>query len=117
MYQLEKTGIWGEVVRQRQPIVVNDFQAPNPLKRGYPEGHAPLYRYMTAPVFSENKIVAVVGVANKESDYSQADILQLTLLMDSVWKGVDRLKAEQALHERARKDFTPSSRLPMTPYY
>lgn len=33
VYQLEKTGIWGEAVRQRQPIVVNDFEAPNPLKR------------------------------------------------------------------------------------
>ena len=45
-YVLEETGIWGEVVRQRKPIVVNDFQAPNPLKKGYPEGHVRLSRYL-----------------------------------------------------------------------
>ena len=39
VYQLEKTGIWGEAVRQRQPILVNDFQAPHALKKGYPAGH------------------------------------------------------------------------------
>ncbi|MFH0958944.1 MAG: PAS domain S-box protein, partial [Pseudomonadota bacterium] len=99
VYQLEKTGIWGEAVRQRRPIVVNDFQAPHSLKKGYPEGHAPLYRYLTVPVFSADQIVAVVGVANKESDYHQSDILQLTLMMDSVWKAVERLKAAEALKE------------------
>lgn len=30
----------------------------------------------------------LVGVANKESDYSENDKLQLTLLMDSVWNTV-----------------------------
>ncbi len=52
-YKLEKTGIWGEVVRQRKPIIVNDFPAPHPLKKGYPEGHAPLLRFFSVPVFSE----------------------------------------------------------------
>ncbi len=106
VYQLEKTGIWGEAVRQRQPIVVNDFEAPNPLKKGYPEGHAPLRRYLTVPVFIGDRIVAVVGVANKESDYDQADILQLTLMMDSVWRGVDRLQAEEALRESEERFHT-----------
>ena len=33
VYQLKATGIWGEAVRQGKPILVNDFQAPHPLKR------------------------------------------------------------------------------------
>ena len=106
VYRLEKTGIWGEAVRQRQPIVVNDFEAPNPLKKGYPEGHAPLRRYLTVPVFIGDRIVAVVGVANKGSDYNQGDTLQLTLLMDSVWKGVDRLQAQNALRESEERFHT-----------
>jgi two-component system, cell cycle sensor histidine kinase and response regulator CckA len=85
-YELEKTGIWGEAVRQRQPIIVNDFKSENPLKKGYPEGHVELYNFMTTPVFSEDKIVAVVGVANKKSDYDESDVRQISLLMDSVWK-------------------------------
>jgi len=99
IYELDKTGIWGEVVRQRKPIVVNDFQAPNPLKKGYPEGHVDLRKYMSVPVFRENQIVAVVGVANKQTDYTQTDVWQLSLLMDSVWKIVDRKRAEEAVRK------------------
>ncbi|MDO8870251.1 MAG: PAS domain S-box protein [Methanobacteriaceae archaeon] len=97
IYKLEKTGIWGEAVRQKKSFIINDFQSHHPLKKGYPEGHAPLYKYMTLPVFSRNEIVAVVGVANKEEDYNATDLLQLELLMDAVWKGVDRQKFEEAL--------------------
>jgi diguanylate cyclase (GGDEF)-like protein/PAS domain S-box-containing protein len=98
-YELEKTGIWGESVRQRKPIVLNDFQAAHPLKKGYPEGHAHLNKFVTVPVFKDDAIVAVVGVANKSQDYGEDDVLQLTLLMDAVWKSVDIKIAEEKLRE------------------
>ncbi|MEZ4600093.1 MAG: EAL domain-containing protein [Syntrophotaleaceae bacterium] len=98
-YELKDTGIWGEAVRQRKPIILNDYQAHHPLKKGYPEGHAPLKSFLTLPVFKEDRIVAVVGVANKESAYDQTDVLQLTLLMDSVWRFVDIKRGEKALRE------------------
>jgi signal transduction histidine kinase/PAS domain-containing protein/BarA-like signal transduction histidine kinase len=96
-YELSKTGIWGDAVRQRRPIMLNDFQAAHPLKKGFPEGHAVLYRYLTIPVFSNDRIVGVAAVANKKSDYDQTDILQLTLLMAAVWKMVERIKTNQEL--------------------
>jgi len=97
IYHLAKTGLWGEAVRQARPIMVNDFQAPHALKKGYPEGHAELYKYLTIPVFSGERIVAVVGVANKASDYDDGDVRQLTLMMDGVWKIVARRQAEEEL--------------------
>ena len=97
--QLDGTGFWGEAVRQRRPIIVNDFAAPHPLKKGYPQGHAPLFRYMTLPVFRGERIVAVVGLANKETDYDNTDVLQALLLMESVWQVVERERAEEALRE------------------
>jgi PAS domain S-box-containing protein len=99
VYQLDKTGVWGEAVRQRAPVVINDFQAYHPLKKGYPREHVSISRYMTVPVFSEGHIVGVIGVANKQTEYDDSDVRQLTLLMDSVWKIVERKKAEQALRE------------------
>ena len=95
VYSLEKTGIWGEVVRQRRAIVLNDFQSPHPLKKGLPEGHAPLTRSMTIPVFSGEAIVAVLGVANKPAPYNEADVRQLKLLMEPVWRIVERARAEE----------------------
>jgi len=102
VYHLNETGIWGEAVRQRKHIIVNDFQVPNPLKKGYPKGHVQIFKYLTVPVFEKDTIVGVVGVANKRSDYKQTDVLQLTLLMDSVWKVLGQKKAEQELRKREK---------------
>ncbi len=99
VYHLDKTGIWGEVVRQRRAIMVNDYATPSELKKGYPEGHVPLSRFLSIPVFDKERIVAVVGVANKALPYDQTDQLQLTLMMDGVWKIASRLSMEeQILH-------------------
>jgi len=102
-YDLDKTGIWGEAVRQRRPIIVNDFCAPDPLKKGYPAGHVQLTRFMTLPLFDQGKIVAVVAAANKEAEYDDSDLTQLTLLMEAVWKVVERRRVEegrQAMFQR-----------------
>ncbi len=107
-YDLDKTGIWGEVVRQRRPIVVNDFAADNPLKKGYPDGHVRLQRFLSVPVERNGRIVAVAGVANKPGDYGETDVLELTLLMDAVWKTVETTRNEEALRqsqERLRSIF------------
>ncbi len=97
LYHLDRTGVWGEAVRQRKSIIINDFQAPHPMIKGYPEGHAALHRFMTVPVIVEDKIQAVVGVANKASDYDDKDARQLILMMDSVWNIAERRKGEEEL--------------------
>lgn len=102
-YELDKTGIWGEAVRQRKPIILNDFEAEHPLKKGYPKGHVNLTRFMTVPVFKGEKIVAVVGMGNKKDAYDDTDLLQLSLLMDAVWKWVDQRQSEDLLKESERK--------------
>ncbi len=99
IYNLDKTGIWGEAVRQRKPIMIQDFHAPHALKRGYPEGHAPLHNFLTVPVFRGDRIVAVIGAANKTGNYDQSDISQLTLLMEAVWRMAERKQIESALKE------------------
>ncbi|TGE32061.1 PAS domain S-box protein [Desulfosporosinus sp. Sb-LF] len=103
IFKLDKTGIWGEVVRQRSAILINDFQAYNPLKKGYPPGHAPLFRFMTLPVITDERIDAVIGVANKDQDYTDADARQLNLMMVSVWKIAERFKVEETLKKSEEK--------------
>ncbi len=99
VHELERTGLWGEAVRQKKPILVNDYATANPWKRGLPPGHVPLKRFLTVPVLSGERVVAVVGVGNKAEPYDQTDVLQLSLLMESVWKIVERHQAEEALRE------------------
>lgn len=95
--KLCSAGIWGEAVRQRKPIVINDFEAPNPLKKGYPEGHVQLKNFMSIPIIIDNKIVAVFGLANSPHGYDQNDVAQATLLMSNVWNAKSRIEAQEQL--------------------
>jgi len=94
-YQLDKTGLWGEAVRQRRPVIVNDFNAPNPLKKGYPEGHVSIRNFMSIPIFENDKIVAVIGFANRKTDYSDNDVQTITLLMSGVWIAARKKEKEE----------------------
>lgn len=97
VYAVEATGLWGEAVRQRRPVITNDYAAPNPLKRGYPEGHVPVHRHMNVPVFDGEHIVAVAGVGNKQEPYDESDVVQLQLLMDTMWRLINRQQSLEAL--------------------
>lgn len=97
IYPVASTGLWGEAVRQRKPIITNDYQAPNPLKKGYPEGHVPITRHMNIPVFDGDKIVLVAGVGNKKEPYDESDVIQLRLLMDGMWRILSRKRTQEEL--------------------
>jgi len=99
VYPVETTGLWGEAVRHRQPIITNDYAAPNPIKKGYPKGHVQVRRHMNIPLFDRERIVLVAGVGNKEEPYGKSDIQQLTLLMDGMWKIIKQKRAEEELRK------------------
>lgn len=102
-YPLEDTGLWGEPIRQKKAFIVNDFSAPNPNKHGYPAGHITLRRYLSIPIFDGGNVVGAAGVGNKETDYDQSDVRQLTLFMEGMWRLIQRKEAEETLREYADK--------------
>jgi len=93
-YKLENTGIWGEVVRQRKPLILNNFKEDNPFKKGYPRGHVDLDKFISVPFFKNNEIVAVIGLANSSLDYTDQDIFQVSLIMETIWKVSEKLISE-----------------------
>jgi signal transduction histidine kinase/CheY-like chemotaxis protein len=102
-YDLDKVGLWGEPVRQRKEIVVNNYAADNSWKKGTPVGHIKLHRFLSIPIFSNHEIVAVIGVANKRSDYEPSDVRQLKLLMDTAWRILEHEKMINNLKEAKEK--------------
>ncbi len=98
-YPVEKTGLWGEAVRQRKPIITNDYPASNPLKKGLPMGHVTLRRHMNVPIFDGEKIVALAGVGNKEEPYNETDVRQLTLLNQGMWATIQRRRVTEELRQ------------------
>ena len=112
--RLEQTGLWGEVVRRRSPVMVNDFTISNSSCKGSPEGHIPLTRFLGIPVIKHERIVAVVAVANRELPYTEDDIVQLRLFVNGLWNIAERCRSEEELRlakeaadsaNRAKSDF------------
>ena len=95
IYKTEKTGLWGEAVRQRRPVITNDYAAPDPAKKGYPKGHPHIIRHMNVPVIDDGHIVLVAGVANKPSDYTENDTSELILLMKALWTIIKRKRVQE----------------------
>jgi len=101
IYPVHRTGLWGEAIRQRKPLIINDYKSPSSLKKGFPIGHVSLYRYMHVPIFDGDRIVIVIGVGNKETDYDESDVLHLTLLMNGLWEVLQKKRMEETLRERS----------------
>ena len=99
VFQAEAAGLWGEAFRQRKPIVTNDYSAPDPLKKGLPDGHVPVTRHMNVPVFDDGRIVVLAGVADKVEPYDETDVRQLRLLMEGMWRLIKRHQSEEALRK------------------
>lgn len=111
VFNIDKSGLWAEAVRKRQPFISNDYSAPHPAKKGIPEGHIPLSKVMVIPVFDGDRMVMVAGFANKKEDYDDSDALQITLLISGLWEILQRKKAEEELrlsNERFAKSFNAS---------
>ncbi len=106
-YPVEHAGIWADCVRLRKPVIHNDY--PNtPNRKGCPEGHFPVHRHMSVPIFDGEPIVAVIGVGNKKQPYDQADVIQLSQYMNTVWAILKQKLAEieiRSIKEQWEKTF------------
>ena len=98
-FSIEKSGLWGDAVIKRKPIIVNDYSNTNPQKKGYPKGHVKISRFLGVPIFDRGQIVVVIGMANKKEEYEKTDIRQLTLLLDGMWQIMQRKRAEEQLRQ------------------
>ncbi len=93
-YPLVEAGLLGDAVRFRRALIINDYRS-CPGKKGIPGGHVPLTRAMIVPVFSHGRIVALAGIANKPSDYTEDDARQVESFATNVQVIMERRHAEE----------------------
>jgi len=98
-YKIANAGVWADAVRLRSPVIINDRALLESGVKGLPRTNMPLARLLSIPVFDGDSIIAVAIVANKDEDYDQSDVRQLTLLMDGMWKLMLRERSIKALRE------------------
>jgi PAS domain S-box-containing protein len=95
-YSIEQAGVWADCARQKKPIIHNDY-ASLKNKKGTPEGHAVIIREIVVPTIRKDKVVAIVGLGNKPTDYTEKDAESLNFLADMIWELVERKRVEEAL--------------------
>jgi signal transduction histidine kinase/ActR/RegA family two-component response regulator len=111
-YPVTQAGIWADAVRFKRAVMHNDYQHMEG-RQGYPEGHFPLIRHIAVPVMEGDQVRMIMGVGNKSADYDEADVRQLQLIGDSLWKIVSLQRALSAL-ETARDQADAANRAKST---
>ena len=92
-YSIDEAGVWVDCVRERQPVIHNDY-ASLPHRKGLPDGHAHLVRELVVPVFRSGQIVAILGVGNKQQDYTDQDVEIVSYVADVAWELAERKRTE-----------------------
>jgi PAS domain S-box-containing protein len=98
-FDTAKLGLLGAIIRQRRPIIVNDYEASTEFKKGYPPGHVPIQRFLCVPIFRADRIVAVAAVANKLMEYTVSDVSAFTSLLNEMWSTIERKQASSIIRE------------------
>ncbi len=101
-YGIDQAGVWVECIHQRKPVIHNDY-ASLPHKRGLPEGHVPLVRELVVPVMRDDRVVAVLGVGNKPTEYTEKDVRTVSHIADVSWEIVSHKRMDEALRESERR--------------
>ena len=92
-YTLNTAGVWADAVRKRKAIIHNDYSSLENHTEVLEE-HAEIRRKLVIPVIRDKKVVAIMGVGDKKTDYDYNDIAWVEALANQVWDIVAKKIAE-----------------------
>lgn len=95
---VESVPLLQRILREQEPIVVRNLDARD-FGALCPPASLMLRQFMCAPLMEEERVLAVAMIGDKDEEYDSSDVRQVTLLLDGMWKLVQRRKAEKALRE------------------
>ena len=94
---VEKTGLLSEKIQPKEAVVIDDSVNVSPFKSGKYEELGEVTRHIDISVADDERIVATAGVGNKTEEYDDSDTRQLTLLIQGMWKLMQRKLAVEQL--------------------
>lgn len=101
-YSIDNAGVWTDCVRERKPVIHNDY-ASLPHRKGLPPGHAAIVRELVVPILRAGSVVSILGVGNKPTDYGEKDVELVRYVADITWEILAHKKMEEALQENEKK--------------
>lgn len=110
---ISRAGVWADCIQTHAPVIHNDYASLS-HKKCLPPGHAPVIRELVVPVIRDERIVAILGLGNKPTDYTPEDAEEISYLADVTWEIIETRQAQEEL-ERSRQqladifDFLPDA--------
>lgn len=104
--------LFGYTLRTKQVMLANS-PATNPHACGIPSGHPPLNCYLGIPIFFDEQLIAMVGLANKVAGYQESDIEFLRPLTSTIGQLVyaTRIKRQQQLVQQQLNNIVEASEI------
>jgi len=96
--RVQENGVWQECLQKRRPIIHNESETIMPYDATIKEQMA-IIRELAIPVMRKDKIVSVLGLGNKSSNYTISDLEMVSKLADLAWDMVENKKIENELKE------------------
>ncbi|MCF8356446.1 MAG: PAS domain S-box protein [Melioribacteraceae bacterium] len=97
-YLLKNAGMWADALRQRKPVIHNNYMEIE-QKGELPEWHIQLKNHMNVPIFEHDKVVAIAGVGNKDTDYDDYDAQKLTIFINEMWQIISKGRSANQLRK------------------
>lgn len=96
IHDMEIRGIWGRVLLDAKPLIVND-PLTHPDRAGIPEGHPPIRSFMGVPLKDAGRAFGMIALANKEGGYDQSDVQAVESLAVAFVEALQRKRMEEEL--------------------
>ena len=107
--------LYGAAISGGEPVIAND-PANDPRGVGVPEGHPPLNAYLGVPLRSGDRLVGLIGLANRPGGYPRRMVDELETVWSTCARVLDgfraktyRREAERGM-ERARREAEAANR-------
>jgi PAS domain S-box-containing protein/putative nucleotidyltransferase with HDIG domain len=101
-YPIAQAGLWAEAVRDGKPHIYNDYEN-HASSHGLPEGHASIMRFVSMPILEHGRVVAILGVGNKETDYTPEDVNTLSEYLLHISEIFLRKRIEDSLRDNEER--------------
>ncbi len=90
---IDQAGIWADAAQEKRTVIHNDY---NSIKnrKGMLDEHSEVRREMAVPVLRDEKVVAILEVGNKLSEYDANDVKWVSIMADLTWDIVAKKIAE-----------------------
>lgn len=90
--------LFGAVLKTGQLVISND-PSNDPRSGGLPPGHPPLNAFMGIPIYFNQQMVAMLGLANKAGGYQSSYLDYLSPLLTTIGQLVNVMRLQQEHHQ------------------